>query len=450
MSLRIRLILMFSMLFLASMLLGLAFLVSNARQRVSEEVNSAAMLTWQLLDSALFDVRQRNEQSGEEGSDQGNESVERTRLLRRLQALDDVRHLEINLVGAGAPINLLQRAMEPARAPSWFVYLVRSTPVEYRIPLDAAGSVTILIRSNPADEIGEVWQETRNFIVVLVLVLLILIGLLYFTLGLWLAPVSAIVAGLEDAEHGDFSGRVSRASLPELRIIAEKLNQLTAVLRTSKEENDRLKHRALLIQEEERRHLARELHDEMGQSISAIKAMAFSIAERTRELDGMSAEGAGRIGVICNQVSGHVRRLMGRLRPALLDELGLVPALQAMIDEWNNTHSDTFCSFRVNGSFVALDPARQIGLYRIVQEALTNVAKHATAERVDVQLWRDAGYHLSIRDNGQGYDMTQVRPGMGLTGIRERCEALHGHCMLASTPGDGTRIMVRFAEEDVA
>src|SRR5690606_18579990 len=285
----------------------------------------------------------------------------------------------------------------------------------------------IVIRTNPADEVDEVWLETRNFMLVLVLVLLVVNGLLYFTLGRWLAPVNAIVAGLEDAEHGNFSGHIPQASLPELKAIAEKLNQLTTVLRTSKQENDRLTRKALQIQENERRHLARELHDEMGQSISAIKAIAFSIAQRMRDVDAMSAEGADRIGDISSDVSGHVRSMMSRLRPAILDEMGLVPALQVMVDEWNHNHRETFCSLRVSGSFDGLDGEQQISLYRIIQEALTNVARHAAAERVDVMLSADGIYRLVIADNGQGYDATVIQQGMGLTGIRERCQALNGN-----------------------
>src|SRR5690606_5387537 len=124
------------------------------------------------------------------------------------------------------------------------------------------GGERIVISANPADEIDEVWRETRNFIVVLLFVLLVLNGLLYVTLGRWLAPVSAIVAQLDEAEQGHFSGQLPPASLPELKAIAEKLNELTATLRGSQEENARLTQMALAIRENERRHLTRELHDE--------------------------------------------------------------------------------------------------------------------------------------------------------------------------------------------
>jgi two-component system sensor histidine kinase UhpB len=424
MSLRVRLSLIVSLLFGAGMLLGLSFLISNARQRVADEVGAAAVLTSQLLGSILPDA-----------------GTDHARLLERLQRIDNARHLDIYIEGEPAVVPAQSGV---AQAPAWFVYLVESEQLRYAVPLGVGGG-RIVIRTNPTDEIAEVWLETRNFILVLLLVLLILNGLLYFILGRWLAPVSAIVAGLEDAEHGDFSGHISQASLPEMKAIAEKLNQLTTVLRTSKEENDRLTQRALVIQENERRHLARELHDELGQSISAIKAIAFSIAQRMRGVDDMSAEGAARIGTISNDVSGHVRSMMGRLRPAILDELGLVAALQAMVDDWNRAHRETFCSFRASGTFDVLDADAQINLYRIVQEALTNVARHAQAERVDVTLSADERrYQLVIVDNGRGYESATVRQGMGLPGLRERSQALGGALELVTSPGAGVRIEVGF------
>jgi len=420
-SLRIRLSLIVSMLFLAGMALGLAFLLSHARQRVAEEMQSAATLAQQLLSATLT-----------------RDTAEPALLLESLRSIGAVRHLEL-AVSTDGRLPLAVSGAAAVAAPAWFVYLVEAPPLSYEVPL-ANGAARVLIRTNPADEISEVWRETRNFLVVLLLVLLLLNGLLYFILGRWLAPVSAIVAGLEGVEHGDFSGQVPQASLPELKAIAEKLNHLTTVLRNSQAENERLSRTSLLIQEEERRHLARELHDELGQSISAIKAIAFSLGQRVGT-DVQAAEGAARIGSICNTVSGHVRSMMGRLRPALLDELGLVAALQVMIDEWNRNHSESFCSFRASGDFGTLDDEARIGLYRIVQEALTNVAKHAGAERVSVVL--DAGlglYRLQISDDGCGFDPARVQPGMGLGGIRERCQALGGRLLLQAAPGAGVRI----------
>ena len=430
MSLRVRLSLIVSLLFVVGMVLGLSFLISNARQRVADEVGAAAILTSQLLESLFTDPDMARDQR---------------RLVEQLRDVGDARHLDVYLEVEGSEA-VPPPDVTPPEAPAWFVYLVQAPPQRQAVMLGGGAGQRLVIRTNPAHEIDQVWRETRNFFLVLLLVLLVLNGLLYVTVGRWLAPVDAIIAALDEAEHGDFSGHIPPASLPELKAIAEKLNKLTSVLRRSKEENDRLTQMALVIRENERRHLARELHDQLGQSISAIKAIAFSLAQRLRGIDDMSVEGAARIGTISNEVSSQVRDMMGRLRPALIDELGLVAALQSMIDEWNRDHRETFCSFRASSAgFDTLDSEAQINVYRIVQEALTNVARHAQAERVDVTLTSDGSRcELVVADNGRGYDPATVRQGMGLAGIRERCHALKGSLNLVTAPGAGVRIELVF------
>lgn len=428
MSLRVRLSLLVSLLFTVSMLLGLAFLIGNARQRVADEVGAAAILTSQLLESLFTDAGMASDQDA---------------LLERLRNVGEARHLDVfieeGIDAPAAPIGVTE-------APAWFVYLVQAPPLRYAVTLGGGSGKRLYIRTNPADEIDEVWRETRTFTLVLLLVLLVTNGFLYYTVGRWFAPVNAIISGLEEAEHGDFSRQIPPVSLPELRAIAEKLNLLTKGLRNSQAENDRLTQMALVIRENERRHLSRELHDQLGQSITAIKAVAFSLAQRLRGVDDMSAAGAARIGSISNEVSSQVRSMMSRLRPALLDELGLVAALQSMVDEWNLAHHETFCSFRVgNDAFEALDADAKINVYRIVQEALTNVARHAQAERVDVNLTEKAGrYELVIADNGRGYEPATILQGMGLAGIRERSQALKGALHIVTAPGAGVRIELVF------
>ena len=433
MSLRVRLSMIISVLFLSGMVFGVLYQLSNARQRVTSEVESTARLTYQLLEWVL-PLAER-------------EGIEHdyALLVDQLLAVEDARHLDIQIEDANQEVLVSDDDGHEIRAPQWFVERVRPEPVVFVRAISDASDDIIVIRTNPADEIEEVWRESRNFILLLLLVLLAVNGILYVTIGRWLRPVNAIVDGLSDVEHGDLSGHIPQASLPELKVIAEKINQLTQVLRASKHENDRLAKRSLIIQEEERRHLAQELHDEMGQSISAIKAIAFSISERTASLDERSAQGAQRIGVISSHVSEHVRSMMRRLRPGALDELGLVAALQQMVDEWNEHHQDTFCSFRASGDFSSLDEVQQINVYRIVQEALTNIARHADAEEatVELQLVEDR-VNMKIRDNGRGFVQDESSSGMGLSGIRERTQALHGQCQVISEPAKGTLLDIGF------
>lgn len=430
MSLRSRLSIIISLLFLTSMLLGVSLLVFSAKQRVANEVASTATLTFQLLDTLL------PAEVGEE-HDPGHAA-----LLQQLRDLEDARHMVID-IGNSLELDQVPTTSPDIAAPAWFVGMVEGLPLVYKKKLNNANGDVITIRTNPADEIVEVWQETRVFLLMLLVVLLVLNSILYLIIGRWFKPVNTILDNLERVEHGGFSEALPANALPELQVIADRIQRVASVLSASRDDNERLKRRSLSIQEEERRHLAQELHDEMGQSISAIKAIAFSIAERNSE-DPMSREGATRIGSISNNVRDHIRSMMHRLRPVVLDELGLVPALEHMVDDWNRNHSNCFCSLRTSGNFNKLDSEQQIHLYRIVQEALTNVAAHSGAERVEVSLDSSANLQLQVRDNGKGFDPSSITLGMGLSGMQERVKALQGEWVLDTVPDAGVTIRVSF------
>jgi signal transduction histidine kinase len=142
--------------------------------------------------------------------------------------------------------------------------------------------------------------------------------------------------------------------------------------------------------------------------------------------------------------------MMRRLRPVILDELGLVPALQNVVDEWNDRHEETFCRLSIDGDLSALTDEAKINIFRIVQEALTNVAKHSRATEVEVSIRRtvrDIGgmreiVEISMADNGIGFDAQHTTAGLGLLGMRERTEALNGQFELRSAPGAGVRIRI--------
>lgn len=428
MSLRVRLSIIVTLLFSTGMLLGVSLQLSNATSRVSSEVDSTAELTRRMLDALipLSSKRITDDASIDE-------------LVASLRALEDIRHMEIRIEDENRSATVTESSAR-IDAPAWFVRLVTPQPRTFVHPLGGSNNERIVIRSNPADEIEEVWLESRNILLVLLLILLLVNTMLFFILGRWLKPVQAIVESLEDAEHGNFSGKVPNATLPELKLIADKLNQLTRVLHESHLENDRLTRRSLIIQEEERRFLSQELHDEMGQSISAIKAIAFSLSNTVSDDTTLAREGGQKIAAIAARISERVRTMMSRLRPGVLDDLGLSKALEQMVDDWND-HHDCFCSLRIKGDLSFLDQSQCINLYRIVQEALTNVAKHAAASRVEVTLADDEeAVNLSISDDGGGFDVAATARGMGISGMEERIRALGGSFRLSSQLQGGTVI----------
>ena len=175
-----------------------------------------------------------------------------------------------------------------------------------------------------------------------------------------------------------------------------------------------------------------------------MKAIAVSISERVREVDPVSAKSAQNIEEIADKAYTSVRGMMSRLRPSVLDELGLKAALQNMVGNWNEHHEDTFCRLRIDGDFDHLHDNQQINVYRIVQEALTNIAKHAHAGNAEVIMSGKEVVTLMINDDGIGYEPGQVEQGMGLMGIRERVQTLNGELNIATRPRKGVNVQIEF------
>ncbi|HEV8646267.1 MAG TPA: ATP-binding protein [Burkholderiales bacterium] len=237
--------------------------------------------------------------------------------------------------------------------------------------------------------------------------------------------------------------RLSPSREPELRIYVTDISEVTLMqneLAGALEENRRLSQRSMQVQEEERRNLARELHDELGQSLNAIKVDAVTIRDRSAALPEIHRSALSIIEV-SSQVYDVVRSLMQRLRPVALDELGLRSAVQYSVEQWQRRHAGVRSTFTVEGELDDLDEQTNITLYRLVQECLTNVAKHAEATQVAVSMTRAAqDVRFSFSDNGKGFDPSQKRRGLGLVGLRERVEALAGHFELESAPGRGVHV----------
>jgi signal transduction histidine kinase len=241
--------------------------------------------------------------------------------------------------------------------------------------------------------------------------------------------------------------RETRRELAHRRALEEQAERLLA-------DNRRLANQALQAQEMERRHLARELHDELGQYLNAISLDAA----RIRDLSGAREPEIHRVSLGLMQSASHVYRQIGgmirRLRPIGLDEFGLPSALEHCVDGWRERLPDASFSLTIEGDFTGLSDSLTITLYRLVQEGLTNVSKFARTSRVEVFMVRApreaqgsgrTGQHgepideivVTMADDGPGVDLEAPRHGLGLIGMRERVEALGGEFHVASEPEGG-------------
>lgn len=208
-----------------------------------------------------------------------------------------------------------------------------------------------------------------------------------------------------------------------------------------------LAQKCMQVQEDERQRLARELHDELGQCITAIQADAETIQELSKNCDARLTASAHAITGVSSRIYDVVHSMMQRLRPSALDDVGLLETLKEEVRAWQARQLNTHYSLNITGNLDLLGDIVNITLYRIVQECLTNIAKHAEATEVDIQLGLIDGGHkhkvcLEVRDNGVGMKPQSLGGGFGLIGMRERVETLNGKFELSEDSGAGTKITV--------
>jgi two-component system sensor histidine kinase UhpB len=220
-------------------------------------------------------------------------------------------------------------------------------------------------------------------------------------------------------------------------------------------ENQRLAQQYLDMQEYERKALARDLHDELGQYLNVIKLDAVAIRDANHAVPAGSAALAapaapasscaiaGAMIENIDRVYAVVAGLIRQLRPVGFDDLGVAAALEHCVGEWRQRLAGAIIDLSIECDLAALDEVRSLALFRLVQEAMTNIARHAQATRIEIRIVGKHGgesqesIELTISDNGRGADLRAPRGGLGLVGMRERAAAFGGSLALSSAPGEG-------------
>lgn len=328
-------------------------------------------------------------------------------------------------------------------APEWFAGPYRwafqpGREAIRRVSFRGLDQGAVIVAPDPDTEVSRAWRDVRGLLGLTVITVLALSTLIYAAVSRALKPTQQIVSVLGRLERGDRSARLPRFDLREFRSIGEGINRLADSLEESLAERLALNRRLIHVQEEERRYLARELHDEFGQCLAAISAAAASIQQSARGYCGELVAEGERIARIVEHMMVHLRGMLLRLRPPGLDELGLVASLRSLVDSWNerNAGGPRF-DLHVAGDLGGLPDSVNVNLFRIAQECITNAAKHANATAVTVRLERIRGLpgsgnagdvvELTVEDNGTTSGLSVASgAGMGVLGIRERIAALGG------------------------
>jgi len=411
------------------------YIVKRAQADIRGEVYSATGLIERYLDAQLTLAGEAWRRDSE------------TVPSMRLDQLRYVRHVEVyfyNAVGTLLETSASGRARESV-APAWFVWLVQwsFTPmpdVRRFVAFDRFAIGVLAIHPDPDYEIDEIWNVTRGLLGLLAAFSLFVNAFVWWAVGRALRPLDRVRAALRELTAGHLETRLPPFDLLELAGLSGEFNHMARTLESSAAENRRLTRRLIQVQEQEREFLARELHDEIGQCVAAIHADAFTIRRAGGPVNSVILESATAIIEITGRIKNMVRGMLQRLRPAVIDRLGLEAALRELESGFAQRNPQTSCSLRVDAAASELKGDRAMAIFRVIQEGLTNISRHAAASRVTIEVAVREALTAKLTDDGHGFDAGHGTEGLGLIGMRERIAGLGGTLYIDSGLGRGTSI----------
>jgi two-component system sensor histidine kinase UhpB len=417
---------------------GLALL--DARNSVHEEIEAASKVSHQLLGLLV----EREAQSA-------------ASLLPVVQRLGRVRAQELVLFDA-AGVEHYRSPPSPYKvgraAPHWFAELL--TP-PLQVQQLRFGDETLRIVADPSRAVLDAWDELLILFTGLAVFLLVVNILLRRLVERSLGGLDQVERAMAAMAQGRLDARLPAQPLPELVSLCRAFNHMAAALEASQRENGALTQEQELARrteqrlDDERRAIARELHDELGQCITAIRSIALVIARS--DLPGRPdiADNAQRIAEVAASMYDAVHAIVARLRPAALVRLGLADGLQQWLASWQLGHPGRDLQLAVRGELKRVDAALEVAVLRIVQEAINNAVKHTQARLLQVNLDAEADrLTLTVEDDGGGFAPrpagreAEATAGFGLTGMRERASELGGWLDIDSVCGRGTRLTACF------
>ena len=423
----------------ASVLLGLQ--IENTRRSVHEEVMGANVVATQLLSRMQWIYGT----SGLEGMAGFLNQVGRIR-ANDVELRDDE-----DTVVYKSPLPIYKAGRS---APAWYSALV-SPPLEPKVIKLPNGR--IVLQADASRAVLDGWDDLQAMLWIVLAGFVLGNALIYALMGRALRPLHELVQGLRHMADGRYDTRLTGLAGHEGRQIGQAFNHMAQSVQDSIEAKRLAREAALALAENreftqtiqarielERAAISRELHDELGQQVTAIKSVGLAIARRAADTDPSIEQSARLVMQCADQIYDGMHRMIGKLRPLALDQFGLYDALRDLLAECQLQHPELLISVTLPEGLEAPDDALATAVYRIVQEALTNALRHAQASRVDVSVVLAAdSLQLEVRDNGCGrVSAFQSNGHYGLSGMRERVQALGGSFALLQGEPSGVAIQV--------
>jgi two-component system sensor histidine kinase UhpB len=438
-SLRLRVSLALTALAAVLVLAASVLWVRDARSAINEEVTAAHRVAAQWLSVAA------------QGTQRGDPAWSETRLIQHLHAMGRIRahELEVRNQAGHTVYSAPASSYKSGRsAPEWFSrWLDPALPALHL----HAGQLELVLQPNASRALLDLWDDLTAAAGRCLLALLGLFAGCWLAMDRALKPLGAVMAALDRTGQGDFNTRLPEDGPPELAHLAQAFNGMAVRLEQAVAENTRLNHEQAFAQaltehlEADRAAIARDLHDELGQNITAVAALASAIAQRSPADQPIIAQSAQLIRESAARMQTDVRALLTRLRtPDTGSVEGLDDALRTYLHSWQCHHPDIQLEMHLAAGPAPLSDALTLTALRIVQEGCTNIIRHAQARQARISSRRE-GHELilEICDDGCGLPAQRRSGGFGLAGMQERVTALGGQLLLEALPPRGTRILAR-------
>jgi two-component system sensor histidine kinase UhpB len=451
---RWQLMISISVISISAVLLSIVLAVVDARERVKIEVTSSMELAQRFVRDIVKRVATDSKMDD---------------LLEALPVqLKYVRHARILATDASGELVQIAPEEEPSgrtlggrqMAPSWFTRLVGPgvSTREVRVVLGSNTLGTIIIVGAPGDELAEVWEEVSRRAVIWIAITMLMLALLYVVLGRLLNPLISLAGGMHELEDGHYGTRLSLPPVRELAVIAARFNTLAEALEKSHAENSQLYRHLIALQEDERRQVANELHDEAGPCLFGITANAASISRLAEKMpEPQAGEIKSRIAemlTMSERLKTLNRDLLRRLRPIELGRISLEELIGSLVAGFQRRHPEADFAFTAGPLERTYGEAIDLTIFRCVQEGLTNAIRHGGARHIEIGI-REGSFptgsangsrpahklSLVVHDDGEGF--APAAPlGLGLTAMRERVRTIDGASQIESSPAGGTTISV--------
>jgi len=431
---------------LAALVISLLVPLESIRSDVSRETDASLQLAQLLLD---VQHAVSNAKDGAQARFAAADEIHHANDLRhvRVSLVDDTGMLLATSPAEEPQVGVLTRALLPSSATTTLTY-----PVAYHsIPLGV-----LRVSSNPMSEFAEIEQRVGRDLAVLALVLLAMSAAIYWMVRQGLRPIGHVQAALTNLQAGLLDTRLPRFSLKDIDDISQRFNQCAATMQEAAAQRRDLHRRVIEAEDDERKRLARELHDELGQSLTAIKVDAAYIVREAADSSPKIVNSARAIESLSSGIMELIRSMLARLRPHGLETVGLRETLQDLVNGWQVRVADRFhCALSIRGNVDVLAPDLNITVYRLIQECLTNAVRHSQARMIEIR--------LSLEENSQstrgvqtlvldvtesdlaqpGGAVVEETSGAGLLGMRERVETLGGELVVKINEAGGLSLHAR-------